>query len=128
MINLLEKIYLLDQENSVELVENIGTIIENKIWKNFTEACVHNKDIQKAIQIIMDIYNQGYSVSDILDTYFNYIKQEGHLPEVIKYEIIKLICKYTTIINTIYDSEIELYFFVNDIVKVSNIYEQTSNT
>lgn len=128
MINLLEKIYLLNQENSVELVEYIGTIIENKIWRNFTEVCVHNKNIQKAIQIIMDIYNQGYSVSDILDTYFNYIKQEEHLTEVIKYEIIKLICKYTTIINTIYDSEIELYFFVNDIVKVSNIYEQTSNT
>lgn len=128
MINLLEKIYLLDQENSVELVENIGTIIENKIWRNFTNVCVYNKNIQEAIQILISIYNQGYSVSDILDTYFIYLKQDEYMIEGIKYEIIKLICKYITIINTIYDSEIELYFFVNDIVKVSNIYEQTSNT
>jgi len=128
IINLLEKIYLLDQETSVELVEYIATIIENKIWRKFTNACVYNKDIQEAILIIINIYNQGYSVSDILDTYFNYIKQEEELNEVIKYEIIKIICKYITIINTIYDSDIELYFLVNDIVKISNIYEQTSNT
>ena len=40
------------------------------------------------------------------------------LKMLIKYEIIKLICKYITIVNTVHDNELELCFFVNELTKL----------
>ena len=53
---------------------------------------------------------------DILDSYFTFIKITDLLDEKSKYEIIKLICKYITIFNTIHESEIELTLFTTDLI------------
>lgn len=41
------------------------------------------------------------------------------LDENLKYKIIKLICKYITIFNTIHESEIELALFTYDLFNLS---------
>ena len=67
---------------------------------------------------IYGIYDNGYSVSDILDNYFIYIKSETSLTDEIKYKIINLICKYIIIFNELHEDEIELAFFINRLTKI----------
>ena len=43
------------------------------------------------------IYHRGYSVMDILGTYFHYVKCTPLLREDEKYSIIPLICKYIAV-------------------------------
>ena len=68
----------------------------------------------------MNLQNRGFSVMDILDSYFIYIKFNETIEENIKYEIIKLICKYITIFHNIHEDEIELSLFTNDIIILLN--------
>ena len=68
----------------------------------------------------MNLQNRGFSVMDILDSYFIYIKHNESIKENIKYEIIKLICKYITIFHNVHEDEIELSLFTNDIIFLLN--------
>tara|TARA_Y100000741_G_scaffold358568_1_gene337931 strand:+ start:152 stop:1132 length:981 start_codon:yes stop_codon:yes gene_type:complete len=118
IINYIEKIYLIGKNIDIELIENISTNIERISLLNLTNACIVEKNVEKGIAEILKIYNKGYSVLDILDDYFNYIKHCKKTNEELKYEIIKLICKYITIVNTVHDNELELCFFVNELTKL----------
>ena len=62
-------------------------------------------------------FNKGYSVGDILDSYFTFIKTPNIISEDHKYKIIKLICKYITIFHTIHEDEVELALFANELKK-----------
>ena len=63
-----------------------------------------------------NLINRGYSVMDILDNYFIYIKTSTIVSEEEKYEIIPYICKYISIFNNIHEDEIELYHFTNNLI------------
>ena len=90
------------------------------VWcKNY----VLKQQLSNAIEIIYEIYNKGYTVLDILDNYFIYIKNTTILNEEQKYIIIPLLCKYITIIHDLHEDEIELAFFTNTIYK--KIYKKT---
>ena len=65
---------------------------------------------------MLDLYEDGYSVMDILDSYYEFIKV-AVLPEQHRYKYIKVICKYIAIFNIIHEHNIELLFFVNDSFK-----------
>ena len=127
ILNSLEKVYLLDKNCDDDVLENICTFIENSSFDKLTNLVIYKHDLDKGINLILNIYNQGYSVIDILDSYFNYVKLSKDLDEEIKYNIIKLICKYITINNTIHDSDLELCFLVNNLVKIGYIYEKKSS-
>ena len=122
IVNVLEKIYLLGKPCTLELLDNVSTIIETETLDKFTNLVINEHKLEEAIFILVNIYNKGYSIVDILDTYFNYIKISETLSEKIKYNITKMICKYITIINLVHDSELELCFFVNELVKIGYIY------
>ena len=66
----------------------------------------------------MNIYDSGFSVIDILDNLFVFIKQNEELLEVHKYELIKLLYKYITIFHNIHEDEIELCLLTNNIVNL----------
>ena len=57
------------------------------------------KNINESINIFYQLYDKGYSVMDIYDNYFLYIKSSVLISETHKYEIIKLLCKYITIFH-----------------------------
>jgi hypothetical protein len=75
------------------------------------------KDLHSAIKIIYEIFDKGYSVMDILDNYFTFIKITTILSEDQKYEIIPIICKYITIFHNIHEDEIELSLFTNNLIQ-----------
>ena len=62
------------------------------------------------------LIDKGYSVTDILDNYFTFVKITDLLNEEEKYKIIPFICKYITIFHNLHEDEIELLFFTNNIV------------
>jgi hypothetical protein len=73
-----------------------------------------------AINIIYSIYDKGYSVMDILDNYFLFIKTTAILTEDEKYMIVPLICKYITIFHNIHEDEIEVAVFTNNLISNFN--------
>lgn len=122
LINYLEKCNLLKLENDDEITEEIIHYICTNIsydeFKEYTEICKYKKNSKDAINIIYKLYENGFSVMDILDNYFIYVKMCDFLNEEEKYKIIKLICKYITIFHIIHENEIELALFTNNMVSI----------
>jgi DNA polymerase III delta prime subunit len=120
LINYIEKFKLLDEKNiNKELAIKICTNINFNEFEIYTNLCLNNK-LTEAIKIIYNIYDAGYSVIDIFDNYFLFIKSTKMIDEVIKYEIIKVLCKYITVFHNIHEDEIELALFTNNIIKLFN--------
>jgi DNA polymerase III delta prime subunit len=114
LINYMEKFKLLNQPITFELANNVCTNISFHIFQEYTEL-IKNKNLIKAISILYNLYDKGYSVMDILDNYFLFIKITDLLTETQKYNIIPIICKYITIFHNIHEDEIELALFSNNV-------------
>ena len=117
LINYMEKCKLLGEMITLDLAIQICTNISFILLDQYTEY-VKKGELKKAIEILYDIYDKGYSVMDILDNYFLFIKTTSSLNEKQKYDIIPLICKYITIFHNIHEDEIELSLFTNNLLKV----------
>jgi DNA polymerase III delta prime subunit len=64
------------------------------------------------------IYEYGYSVIDILDAFFTFVKATSLLSEDEKYRIVPLLCKYITHFHNIHEHPIELAFFTREVFAV----------
>lgn len=116
IINYLEKFKLLNQPITVDIATSLCTNISFKEFNTYTELCKVERNLREAIKIMYNLINRGYSVMDILDNYFIYIKASTIVTEEEKYEIIPYICKYISIFNNIHEDEIELYHFTNNLI------------
>jgi len=117
LINYIEKFKLLGQPITIELSKEICTNLSFFNFEKYTEAWFRDRDFKKAITIIFSISNKGYSVMDILDGYFTFIKITPLLNETQKYKTIKLICKYISIFHTLHEDDTELALFTNELNK-----------
>lgn len=117
LINYMEKFKLLDQEVDLTLASNICTNISFFIFEDYTKL-LQNNDLRSAIKLLYDIYDKGYSVMDILDNYFIFVKITNLLTEKQKYDIIPVICKYVTVFHNIHEDEIELALFSNNLFNI----------
>jgi DNA polymerase III gamma/tau subunit len=126
IINNLEKIFIIKSNDDASIDIDLetckklcSTISYNQFEEYITALCEkENFDIKKPIKIIYSIHNYGYSVIDILDTFFSFVKYTNLLTETQKYKIITVICKYTTIFHNIHEDAIELALFTNEIYKL----------
>ena len=120
MITNIEKIKLLDNQK-LDFI-NIVSICTNMSYNNFKsyiELCI-KKDLHNSIKKIYSIYDSGYSVIDILDNFFVFIKNSSMLDENHKYKIIKIICKYISNYYNYHENEIELVLFTNELINLFN--------
>jgi len=104
-----DKILLLNKN----IIHN-SSMIHYSLFNEFIEKCT-NHNIN-AMFIMINIYHDGYSLIDILDDFFSFLKASS-LSENIKYKVIPIISKYMYIFQENSESEIELCFFTNDIIK-----------
>jgi DNA polymerase III delta prime subunit len=118
LINYMEKFKLLNIPINKEKVKEICTNISFYEFENYTIQWHTNKNLTESLKIIYKIYKKGYSVMDILDSYFTFIKITDMLDEIIKYKIIKLILKYIAFFHTLHENEVELAFFTNELIKL----------
>jgi DNA polymerase III delta prime subunit len=114
LINYLEKMYILDKPIDIELCKKLCSNISFQKFENYIEK-IKQKNISDAIDILYNIHDYGYSVIDILDYFFTFIKITTILDEETKYRIIPLLCKYITIFHNLHEDCIELTLFTNNL-------------
>ena len=117
LINYLEKIYIYGKPVNYSQCVKICSTISTQKFEEYIE-CLKKHELNKAIQIMYEISDFGYSVIDILDYFFNFVKLTPSLEENIKYKIIPLLCKYITIFNKIHEDNIELALFTNNLAEI----------
>ena len=120
LINYMEKFKLLNQPIDLELATSVCTNISFFIFEQYTQFLQKNQ-LNLAIKLLYDIYDKGYSVMDILDNYFLFVKITDLFTEKQKYDIIPIICKYITIFHNIHEDEIELALFSNNVFSILKI-------
>jgi len=147
MVNYLEKIhiYLGDEYpvntgivNGTDLVQDVQTQSNDEergrsmTVKTCMDVCadikihVFDKYIEllkehrlvDAIYIMHSIHDYGFSVIDILELFFVFVKETASLKEEDKYEIVKLLCKYITVFYSVHEDVIELSLFTYAVCKV----------
>jgi DNA polymerase III delta prime subunit len=114
MINYLEKIHIYGEPVHGALCLRMCS---NHCFQHF-DRYVAEPDLNAAIQILYDIYDEGYSVIDILDFFFAYLKTSTLLDEDQKYRMVPILCKYITVFNKVHEDVIELALFTNEIASI----------
>jgi DNA polymerase III delta prime subunit len=117
LINYLEKIKILNSHIDLSIVKLLCTNISFHIFEEYTQS-ITEKKLKECIKILYSLYDQGYSVMDILDNYFLFIKTTNLIDETNKYKITKILCKYMTIFHNIHEDEIELSLFTNNLIEL----------
>jgi len=117
LINYLEKIRIINCHVDMEIVHKLCTNISYTIFDNYTN-CVLNKKLTDGIKILYNLHDEGYSVMDILDNYFLYIKLTKLLNDGIKYKLTTLVCKYIIYFHNVHEDELELALFTNNFMQL----------
>ncbi len=119
VINNIEKIYIYGSSPAKPIdIECCKLICSNISYDKLDVFLTRVKanDLENAIDVLYSIHDDGYSVIDILDFFFNFLKVTSNLDEKDKYLIIPIVCKYITIFNTIHENKIELALFTREII------------
>jgi DNA polymerase III delta prime subunit len=117
LINYLEKMYILGEPIDIELCKKLCSNISFQNFENYIDK-MKNHDLSGAIEILYSIYDYGYSVIDILDYFFTFIKITTIIDEETKYKIIPILCKYITVFHNLHEDCIELALFSNNLSKI----------
>ena len=117
LINYMEKFKLLNQKITLNLATQLCSNISFLTFEEYTKNIL-SLELLPAIKIIYELYEKGYSVMDILDNYFIFIKTTNIINEEQKYKIIPYLCKYITIFHNIHEDEIELSLFTNNLINI----------
>jgi len=117
LINHLEKIYVMNQHGESFDLEKVIALCSNISYAQFETyiGLLRDKKTIQSIKILYEIYDYGYSVIDIFDYFFQFIKYTELLDETVKYKIIKSLCKYITIFHKVHEDPIELAYFTLEI-------------
>lgn len=119
VINYMEKFKLLNEKITLELAMKLCTNISFLTFEKYT-ILLKESNLTDAIELLYHTYDKGFSVMDILDNYFLFIKSTNILSDEEKYIIIPYICKYITVFNNIHEDEIELALFTNNLITQLN--------
>ena len=123
MLNYMDKCRLLKKNITNTIAEKLCTDISYDMFNNYTTIILNSKkkycdsDILEAVNIFYKIYDNGYSVIDILDNYFIYIKNITYVSDKIKFIIIKLLCEYISVFYELHEEKLELALFTNNLYK-----------
>jgi DNA polymerase III delta subunit len=117
LMNYMEKFKLLNQPVDLELACNVCTNVSFFTFEEYTDL-LKKGQLNGAIKLFYGVYDKGYSVMDILDNYFLFLKHTQSITEDEKYQVVPIICKYITIFRNIHEDEIELALFSNDLYKI----------
>lgn len=122
LLNNMEKIWILGNGGGVATHDHpidLETCIKicGIDTTQYEDYLIHLRDgdLSGAIKIIYDVYDYGYSVIDIMESLFGYVKITTLLSEEQKYKVIKAFCKYITVFYTVHENVVELALFTANI-------------
>jgi DNA polymerase III delta prime subunit len=119
-INHLDKLNLLfgsEKELTLESCKELCSTVSFQQFEAYLSD-LRRGDYVLGIGKLNHIYDYGYSVIDILDAFFTFVKATTLLSENEKYEIIPLLCKYITHFHNVHEHAIELALFTRDVFRV----------
>ena len=116
LINLLEKCAIYGEHINLPICKKLCISISIQKFEEYLNE-LSLGHLQRAISILYEFYDHGYSVIDILDYLFNFIKITNQIDEDIKYKMIPFLCKYITIFHKVHEDNIELAFFTNNLYR-----------
>ena len=122
IIHNLEKIYIYKNDNEkidLTICKKLCSSISIQKFEEYIQH-IHNKKIVDAIKILYVFHDYGYSVIDILEFFFFFIKQTSSLNNIQKYNCIPIICNYITVFYKLQENVIELALFTNEIYDTIN--------
>jgi len=117
LINFLEKMYILDEPITIESCKKICSTISFQEFETYYNK-LKQKDLSGSIDVLYSIHDYGYSVIDILDYFFAFIKITKIMDDETKYRIIPFLCKYITVFHNIHEDGIELALFTNNLFEL----------
>ena len=120
VLNNLNKIKIIYGDNVIitkQILEKDLVYIYTNDLNNYINLCKDEK-FNEAINILLNIYNAGYSIIDILEEFNYFIKNNKDLLEKHIFEILKLLCKYINIFSNVNDNILELYFLTVKIIDI----------
>jgi DNA polymerase III delta prime subunit len=117
IINYLEKFHILDYNIDLDTCKKLCSNINIDDFEIYLKL-VKSNDLIESYHYFNKLYDFGFSVLDILDYFFTFIKQTDMINESEKYQIIPIICKYITIFHNVHENQIELAFFTKDLCKL----------
>ena len=115
IINYLEKFKLFNRKIDMDKAMLLCTNINFIVFETYFEHVKTGK-LCDAIHILYELHDQGYSVIDILDSLFAFVKHTTLLSDTDKYRIVPFICKYITIFHEIHENELELALMTNNLI------------
>ncbi len=107
--------HIYNEPINIHVCKDICSTISLHLFEKYITQ-LKNKELYDAIQLLNNIHSQGYSVIDILDYFFFFVKHTDMINEKQKYQIIPYLCKYITVFHTIHEDQIELALFTNNII------------
>lgn len=120
LLNSLNKCKLLQTEDmyiDIDILRKCCTLINETDFYKYIELC-KNKKITESYQLLLTFVNNGYSVMDILNEFYNYVKISESIYEEQKYKLFKIISNFIINFITIHEEELELLIFSHDISNV----------
>jgi DNA polymerase III delta prime subunit len=122
VINILEKIVVYFGTSNDEIITEAQCrdLFLTRIQTSFQELVgkVRQGGLQEGIELMLQIVSNGYSIVDIFDAFFKFVKATELLSETEKYEVVRTLCRYITIIHTMHEEKIEIVLFVNALYKL----------
>lgn len=119
LLNYMEKFKLIGEKITLDLAKSACSIISYSDFEEFTKIVFGQpynvENLSTAKKMLDNMISKGYSVVDILDNYFNYIKNSAIIDEDTKYKVIPIIAKYIVYFSNYHEDDIELYFFTIDL-------------
>ena len=116
VISYLEKAELLGGEVNLEIAESLCTDIS---WKEFESYIEHvsRGETMTATKMLYDIHNQGFSVMDILDNFFCFLKQTSSMSNPRVYVVVPVVCRYLMRLHDTHSHITELAFFTRSLTE-----------
>lgn len=116
IFNNIQKLCLLKKDITSHNIDNICTNINFGIYTQYLEY-VKNRDIVNSVKLLNFVHDNGFSVNDILETFFDFIKYTTIVDDNKKFIILKLISEYIVNFYTIHEEQGELFLFTQDLIE-----------
>jgi len=118
VINNLEKLSIYGRDGVIlsrDVCEKLCSTISFHQFELYLGALIR-RDLRDAIRIIYSLYDYGYSVIDILEYFFEFVKTTRLVEEGVKYKIVPNICESISIFHNTHENGIELAVFTNKVL------------
>ena len=117
VINNLEKLAIYGRDGVIlsrDICEQLCSTISFHQFVLYLQMIIRG-DLTGAIRIVYSMYDYGYSVIDILEYFFEFVKTTDIIEEDIKYKIVPHICESISIFHNTHENGIELAIFTNKV-------------